>query len=68
MQITTEQGQALDVLVPLGFAITNFYGDGVIRVARVGEPDSGVFIRQDGSLKKQVVPTFDSDGNIVDNG
>ena len=63
-QITDEQSRSMDALVPAGFAISTFYGDGVVRMAS-READVAVFVRPDGSVKRQTVPVFDREGKMV---
>lgn len=61
--ITDEQARSMDVLVVVGFGITHFYADGVVRMAK-GESMS-VFIKPDGTVKRQHIPQFDVDGNML---
>ena len=57
--ITDEQARSMATLRDAGFAITHFYGDGIVRMRLTGQHCVAVFIRPDGSVKRQHVPTFD---------
>ena len=65
--ITPEQHRAIDVLMAAGFVITNYYADGILRMAindSIG--NHAVFIRPCGRIKQQVIPTFAANGDLVD--
>ena len=50
MSITDKQNESMSTLVTLGFGVTHFYNDGIVRMALPNKV--GVFIRPDGSVSE----------------
>lgn len=49
MSVTEKQSATMSALVGVGFAVTNIYTDGIVRMRQISG-EVAVFVRQDGTV------------------